>query len=144
MDTVIATKRNIEIRNKFNQWRLGFDELQRECLASNSYLPVPPLPEKLLKGSFREFCQHVAEIKKIDIKGSINFQQFEQLGVERYKKTQRYALVRYIFRRPLEVLLNLDYCLFLQQHNYSVKLGEFSDYQTTPRNIMLIATQLKE
>jgi hypothetical protein len=144
MDTVIATKRNIEIRNKFNQWRLGFDELQRECLASNSYLPVPPLPEKLLKGSFREFCQHVAEIKKIDIKGSINFQQFEQLGVERYKKTQRYALVRYIFRRPLEVLLNLDYCLFLQQHNYSVQLGEFSDYQTTPRNIMLIATQLKE
>jgi hypothetical protein len=143
MDTVIATKRNIKIRNKFNEWRLGFDEIQRMSVESNSYLPVPSLPEKLLKGSFKEFCQHVAKIKKIDIKEPINYQYFEQLGIERYKKTQRYSLVRYIFRRPLEVLLNLDYCLFLQQHNYSVQLGEFSDYQTTPRNIMLLATQLK-
>jgi hypothetical protein len=144
MDTVIATKRNINIRNKFNEWRLGFDELQRVCLASNRYLPVPALPEKLLKGSFEEFCDYVAKIKKIEIKEPINYQKFEKLGVERYKKTQRYALVRYVFRRPLEILLNLDYCLFLQQHNYSVQLGEFSDYQTTPRNIMLLATQLKE
>ena len=144
MDTVIATSRNIKIRNKFNQWRLGFDEIQRVSLASNKYLPVPSLPEKLLKGSFREFCYHVAKVKRIEIKEPINYQQFEQLGVERYKKTQRYSLVRYIFRRPLEVLLNLDYCLFLQQHNYSVQLGEFSNYQTTPRNIMLLATQLKE
>jgi hypothetical protein len=144
MDTVVARKRNINIRNKFNEWRLGFDELQRINSDNNNYLPVPALPEKLLKGSFKEFCQQVAKIKKITLKESIDYHHFEQLGVERYKKTQRYSLVRYIFRRPLEVLLNLDYCLFLQQHNYSVQLGEFSDYQTTPRNIMLLATQLKE
>jgi hypothetical protein len=144
MDTVVARKRNINIRNKFNEWRLGFDELQRINGDNNNYLPVPSLPEKLLKGSFKEFCQQVAKIKNITLKGSVDYHHFEQLGIERYKKTQRYSLVRYIFRRPLEVLLNLDYCLFLQQHNYSVQLGEFSDYQTTPRNIMLLATQLKE
>jgi hypothetical protein len=144
MDTVVAAKRNINIRDKLNEWRLGFDEIQRISQNNNCYLPVPSLPEKLLKGSFKEFCQHVAEIKNITLKKPIDYQHFEQLGIERYKKTQRYSLVRYIFRRPLEVLLNLDYCLFLQQHNYSVLLGEFSDYQTTPRNIMLLATQVKE
>jgi hypothetical protein len=144
MDTVVAGERNINIRDKLNEWRLGFDEIQRISRNDDCYLPVPSLPEKLLKGSFKEFCQHVAKIKKITLREPIDYQHFEQLGVKRYKKTRRYSLVRYIFRRPLEVLLNLDYSLFLQQHNYTVRLGEFSDYRTTPRNIMLLATQVKE
>jgi hypothetical protein len=44
-----------------------------------------------------------------------------------------------LFRRPLELWLNLDRALFLAEQGYFVRLGTFCDTSLTPRNLLLLA-----
>lgn len=49
------------------------------------------------------------------------------------------ALVRWIFRRPMELWHLLDRARFLADHGYEVEVGTFCDYAATPRNLLLLA-----
>ncbi|MGV8496106.1 methyltransferase, partial [Pseudomonas aeruginosa] len=48
-------------------------------------------------------------------------------------------LVRALFRRPLELWLLLDRCLYLVEQGYSVRLGEFCPTSLSPRNLLILA-----
>ena len=48
-------------------------------------------------------------------------------------------LVRALFRRPLELWLLLDRCLYLVEQGYSVRLGEFCPTFLSPRNLLILA-----
>jgi len=48
-------------------------------------------------------------------------------------------LLRGLFRRPLELWLNLDRALFLVEQGYVVRLGSFCETAFTPRNLLLLA-----
>jgi len=52
-------------------------------------------------------------------------------------------LVRFLFRRPLEIWLALDRALFLQEQGYQVELGTFCPRHATPRNILIVAARCK-
>lgn len=138
-ETVTAPARVRALRTKANQWRLGFDVLQRWLRNDNHYLPVPSHPTALMHGSFAEFCEWAAQRKGLLLPTTIDFGYWEQKGRGRWQQVCRHELVRHLFRRPLELWLALDYALFLEEQGYQVRVGEFCSRSLTPRNLLLDA-----
>lgn len=138
-ETVTAPARVRALRVKANQWRLGFDALQRMLRNDDCYLPVPSHPTALMHGSFREFCEWAAQRKGLSLPTTIEFECWEQKGRERWQQVCQHELVRHLFRRPLELWLALDYALFLEEHGYRVRIDEFCSRSLTPRNLLLDA-----
>ncbi|WP_426415840.1 methyltransferase [Aestuariirhabdus sp. LZHN29] len=140
-ETVTAGARERRQRNREFHWRLGFDLLQRQLRGVDDYLNCPPVPRRVMGGDFAGFCRYMAQRKQLCLQQPIDYDAFEARGVERADTVARIELVRHLFRRPLELWLVLDRALFLQQQGYSVRLGEFCDYQLTPRNLMILASK---
>ena len=134
-----AAERERVKRKKLQVWRLGFDLLQREVRGVDEYLPVPSVSVKLLEMNFRQFCQHVADIKGLTLPDDLNFESYEVGGERRFFEYSRYELVRMVFRRALEYWLVLDRVMFLEQHGYQCSLSQFCATELTPRNLLIDA-----
>ena len=91
---------------------------------------------------FCAFCRHAGQLKRITLPADIDFSYFERLGRQRFSQVSREDLVRQVFRRPLELWLVYDRCLFLQEHGYAVSLYQFCERQLTPRNLWIQARRL--
>lgn len=137
-ETVTAPANARRGRERLQRWRLGFDALQRQLRGSDDYLPVPSFPNSAHAG-FREFCAHCASLKQLDIPSTIDLDHFEAEGNRRFHDVSRYDLIRQLFRRPIELWLVLDRCLFLQEMDYDVELAEFCPRELTPRNLWIHA-----
>lgn len=138
-ETVTAPARVRAMRARANQWRLGFDALQRQLRHQDQYLPVPSHPTNLMHGTFGEFCIWAAHQKGLEIPAGTHFDNWEQQGKARWLQVCQHELVRHLFRRPLEIWLLLDYVLFLEEKGYDVEVGEFCSRALTPRNLFLDA-----
>ncbi len=66
-------------------------------------------------------------------------QALEAAGWKRLAMVRNLELVRALFRRPLELWLLLDRCLYLVEQGYSVRLGEFCPTSLSPRNLLILA-----
>lgn len=139
-ETVTAAAAVSPRRQRKNAWRQGFDVLQRELRASDEYLPVPPMPDALLKGNFIDFCKHAAALKTLELPDSIDWARYEQAGWLRQSQVNRLDLPRHAFRRVLELWLVLDGALYLAESGYEVEIRQFCDRQLSPRNLMIAAT----
>ncbi len=138
-ETVTAGARVRRQRDQSMAWRLGFDLLQREQRGSDGYLPTPPLESRWLNGSFADFCRHLAALKDLPLGTSHDWAGLERQGWRRLAEVRNLELVRNLFRRPLELWLLLDRALFLAEHGYRVRLGEFCPSALSPRNLLLLA-----
>jgi hypothetical protein len=138
-ETVTAPARVRAARIKANQWRLGFDALQRTLRSDDRYLPVPSHPTILMHGSFAEFCAWAAQRKELLLPAQIDYDHWEQQGRQRWQQVCQHELVRHLFRRPLEIWLLLDYVLFLDEQGYRVTVAEFCSRTLTPRNVLIDA-----
>ena len=138
-ETVSAAPNARRNRTRLQQWRLGFDNLLRLNCGYQDYLPVPSLSSSEAGGDFRSFCQHAAMIKGIVLPDAIDYAYAEQLGRQRFAQVSREDLVRQLFRRPLELWLVLDRCLYLEEHGYAVSLRGFCPRHVTPRNLWIHA-----
>lgn len=138
-ETVTANGHVRRQRVQLQQWRLGFDRLQRELRGVDAYWPVPSLPGRLASTDFKTFCREAALRKGLDLPEELDWDSYEQAGRDQFYRVSALDLVRQLFRRPLEVWLVLDYCLYLQEHGYRVELGTFCERHLTPRNILLNA-----
>jgi len=136
-ETVTASGHVRRQRVQLQQWRLGFDRLQRDLRGVDAYWPVPSLPGRLASTDFKTFCQAAAQCKGLALPERLDWRGYEQAGREQYWRVSALDLVRQLFRRPLEVWLVLDYALYLQEHGYRVALGTFCERHLTPRNILL-------
>jgi hypothetical protein len=139
-ETVTAPAVTTQRREKKNAWRLGFDTLQRQLRGVDHYLPLPPLPDGILAGSFADFCHYAAGLKSIELPDTVDWQRFEQLGWQRQSRVSRMELPRHGFRRALELWLVLDRALYLEQRGYEVTVGTFCERHLTPRNLLIRAT----
>lgn len=54
------------------------------------------------------------------------------------------ALVRWIFRRPMELWHLQDRAQFLADHGYDIEVGTFCGYAATPRNLLLLARRIDD
>jgi hypothetical protein len=69
----------------------------------------------------------------------IDWQAYMQRAHARFHEVSALDLIRAMFRRPLEIWLNMDKALWLQAHQYEVSLSTFCERQVSPRNILLQA-----
>lgn len=141
-ETVTAPARVRAETRLLNQWRLGFDGLQRALRGVDLYLPVPSYSPRLMEKGFPAFCQWAAGKKQLCLPENTDFDHWLAYGVQRYGEVRRYELVRHLFRRPLELWLVLDYAIFLEEQGYSVRLGHFCARSLTPRNLLLDAVRV--
>lgn len=141
-ETVTAPARVRKQVQTFSQWRLGFDGLQRQLRQQDEYLPVPSHPGWVAKGDFRQFCGWAADKKGLTLPDDTDYAAWNAYGIQRLAQVRRHELVRHLFRRPLELWLVLDYAVFLEEQDYSVRLGTFCQRSLTPRNLLIDATRV--
>lgn len=138
-ETVTAGARVRRQRDTSMARRLAFDLLQRQVRGVDEYLPTPSLPSAWLEKPFADYCRDLAALKELSTIGTPDWQVLEASGWQRLAEVRNLELLRGLFRRPLELWLNLDRAIFLAEQGYVVSLGTFCDAPLTPRNFMLLA-----
>jgi len=118
-------------------WRLAFDELQKHCLKTDSYFPLPSFPKTLLSETFRDFVTWAMTEKSLTFSLPDDLQPFLALAETRLKKVRRMELISQFFVRPLELWLVYDRALALQESGYQVTLSTFCESHITPRNLLI-------
>ncbi len=139
METATAGARVQRQRRALQMKRLGFDELQRELNASPKYLSLPPLQGKWADADFEAFCRHCADLKNLPLSATTDWNHYQMRGEQRFWRVSAFDLLRFLFRRPLELWLALDRAMLLIENDYSTRLGIFCPSQVTPRNLLLQA-----
>ncbi|POA24576.1 MULTISPECIES: methyltransferase [unclassified Pseudomonas] len=138
-ETVTAGARVRRQRDTSMARRLAFDLLQRQVRCVDEYLPTPSLPSAWLEKTFADYCRDLAALKELSTIGTPDWQALEAAGWQRLAEVRNLELLRGLFRRPLELWLNLDRAIFLAEQGYVVRLGTFCDAPLTPRNFLLLA-----
>lgn len=138
-ETVTAGARVRRQRDTSMARRLAFDLLQRQVRGVEEYLPTPSLPSAWLDKPFADYCCDLAALKELSTTGSPDWVALEAAGWQRLAEVRNLELLRGLFRRPLELWLNLDRALFLTEQGYVVRLGTFCEAPLTPRNFLLLA-----
>ena len=138
-ETVTAGARVRRQRDASMARRLAFDLLQRQSRGVDEYLPTPSLPSAWLDKPFADYCRDLAALKKLSTVGSPDWPWLETAGWQRLAEVRNLELLRGLFRRPLELWLNLDRALYLVEQGYVVRLGTFCATPLTPRNLLLLA-----
>ncbi|HVL00047.1 MAG TPA: methyltransferase, partial [Dongiaceae bacterium] len=143
IETVTAGEYQQRQRLRLQAKRLGFDCLQRDVRNLNEFLPVPSLPGDWVRADFKDFCHHCAKLKSLTLPEQVDWNYYEQRGWQRLREVSALDLVRFLFRRPLEIWLALDRALFLQEQGYETAIGTFCPRKVTPRNILIVAERCK-
>ncbi|WP_236195541.1 methyltransferase [Pseudomonas glycinae] len=138
-ETVTAGARVRRQRDTSMARRLAFDLLQRQVRGVDEYLPTPSLPSAWLDKPFADYCRDLAALKELSTAGAPDWVALEAAGWQRLAEVRNLELLRGLFRRPLELWLNLDRALFLTEQGYVVRLGTFCEAPLTPRNFLLLA-----
>lgn len=139
-ETVTGGQRIGNLRDIELQWRMAFDELQREQQQCNQYQPLPTLPKNLLTGEFKYFIHWAVENRQLNIAvDKLNLDIYLEKGQQRVQQIRRMELVQHLFRRPLELWLVLDRAMVLEEAGFHVELTEFCQKNLTPRNILIKA-----
>ncbi|MFP6831406.1 MAG: methyltransferase [Pseudomonas sp.] len=141
-ETVTAGARVRRQRDTSMARRLAFDLLQRQVRGVDEYLPTPSLPSAWLEKPFADYCRDLAALKELSTIGSPDWPALEAAGWQRLAEVRNLELLRGLFRRPLELWLNLDRALFLEEQGYAVRLGTFCHTPLTPRNLLLLAERV--
>lgn len=139
METVTASASQMRQRKTLQTMRLGFDLIQRDVLSHNTFLPLPSMALSWSRMNFEDFCVYWAKEKNIRLPQTMNWTRYWQRADQRFHQVSALDLVRALFRRPLEVWLNLDKALWLEENGYAVSVNTFCDRDVSPRNILLQA-----
>jgi len=103
------------------------------------YLPFRAVPSTWIVGDFHGFALAVAEREGLALPGDLQRAcvAAEAAGRAHVRAATALALVRAVFRRPLEIWLALDRALFLIEAGWSASLSTFCERPITPRNIVI-------
>jgi hypothetical protein len=66
----------------------------------------------------------------------------QQAGQRLHDQVRRWAIVRRMFGRPLEILVNLDRAMRLVEAGYKVEFGTLWPATASPRNLGILARRL--
>ncbi|PRB80938.1 methyltransferase [Pseudomonas sp. MYb185] len=138
-ESITAGQRVRRLRDQSMAWRLAFDIWQRQARGIDRYLPTPSRPQSALGQGIAHFCRDLAAHHQLQLREPDSWEQLEEQGWQRLAQVRNLELLPGLFRRPLEVWLLLDRALYLEQMGYQVRLGQFCEYQLTPRNLLLVA-----
>lgn len=129
----------LRTRHRWMTWRLGFDLLLRQASGIDQYTALPHFPATQSQLDFPDFCQKLAERFEKTLPVKWDADSILREAEDKARQRRGLALLRWLFRRPLELWLCLDRALFLKEAGYSVQLGQFCEREVSPRNLMIIA-----
>jgi len=129
----------LRLRDQEMAWKLGYDSWRRKVLGADVYLPIKPIAKHWLKLSFVDFCRQLAQRDDLSLDNANSYDEFENIGWQRQQQVMALSVVRFAFRRAVEVWLALDMAVHLQRNDYDVTLGTFCDVTVSPRNMLLSA-----
>jgi hypothetical protein len=136
-ETVTASPREVQWRDREMAWKLGFDRWRRDATGDDRYHPIASIDKSWLRLSFDEFCRQLAQREQLHL--NVDVARYEAIGWQRQHDVMRLNLARQNFRRALELWLVLDIANFMEMHGYRVSIGQFCRRTTTPRNILISA-----
>jgi hypothetical protein len=128
-------------RRREQAFRLGLDLLLREASGRDEYTELRGLPCNWANGPFREFVTQARDRFELVLPAHWDAQTAEQRGWQRAREAAQLALVRAIFRRPVELWLVLDRARWLEERGYGVSIATFCPRAITPRNLLIRATR---
>ena len=134
-DTAPAAQ--LRLRDQEMAWKLGYECLRQGLQPDVPYQNIKPINKAWLKLTFAQFCAQLAAREGLDLSDKIDWAALEQQGWQRQCEVMRLNLLRFVFRRALEVWLVLDMASWLQQQGYTVTVQEFCTRAVTPRNIVI-------
>lgn len=137
-ETVTAGGRDRRRSRQAMAWKLAFLELRAQAGIGHA-VTFPPVPEAWLALGFEGWMSRLCKREGVAIPAGCRWIVLEQSGWRRAAEVLRLDLVRLAFRRPLEVWLALDRCVFLERHGYRLQLRVFCDSRLTPRNLLISA-----
>ncbi|TNE51473.1 MAG: methyltransferase [Deltaproteobacteria bacterium] len=141
-DEVRSTALERRQRRKELDFRLGFDILVREATGEDRYHSMGNLPLGVGELPFADFCYKMSELLELPLPPRWNPTRTLAAGIERARLARGRALVRSLFRRPLEVWLVVERALFLAEQGWDTQVGVFCDSSLTPRNLMIVGRNL--
>lgn len=136
-ETVTSSAREVQWRDREMAWKLGYDRWRRDATGDDRYHSIAPIDKAWLRLGFDEFCRQLAQRAHLSI--DMDIMRYEAIGWQRQHDVMRLNLVRQSFRRALELWLVLDIAHFMETHGYNVRIGQFCQRATTPRNILISA-----
>lgn len=140
-DEQVAGTRVRSARRTKYAWRLALDRLAREATGEDVYRRQGTISPALLRGSFADFLPAIAKRWGWPMPAHWNADTLESWAHERSRRARALGLVRTLFRRPIEVWINLDRILFLHEAGWSARLVEFCPPEASPRNLLLQACE---
>lgn len=126
-------------RRRWMERRIGFDILARQATDATETLAVPHFPPAWVKQPFAEFCARLSAHSGRAIPAAFDEARTLAAAAERAREVRALALPRLLFRRPLELWLQLDRALALEEKSYAAELGRFCPRAVSPRDLLLIA-----
>lgn len=141
-EQVVAGRGKKTIRGKQALYRMALDLLLREASGLDRYRTLPPAPNDWVRLSCSDFCLTMADRFFLTLPEEWDEATLLKEAKARLNRSQKFGVVRRLFRRPLELWLILDRALYLEEHGYETKIGRFCHHKFTPRNIAIVAERL--
>ncbi|EWH08568.1 hypothetical protein DS2_16869 [Catenovulum agarivorans DS-2] len=136
---VTAGQRVANLRQTEVLWRLAYQLIRADISGETGYKSLPSVKKSWFSGAFADFVDWGINHQGLVLPAEINFADYLQRAAVKQKFIQQLEYVRHTFQRALEHWLVLDKALFLEQSGYQVEINYFCPYQTTPRNMMIVA-----
>lgn len=138
-EQVAPSKTVLRTRHRWMTWRLGFDLLLRQASGIDKYTQLPHFPATQSQLDFPDFCRGLAERFEKTLPVKWDSDSILKEADDKARQVRGLALLRWLFRRPLEMWLCLDRVMFLKEAGYTVQFGQFCEREVSPRNLMIIA-----
>ena len=119
-------------------WKLAFVALL-ESLTGAPYRPFRPVERGASDQGFAAWCGRLAEREALVLPSGVDWSAWEAIGWQRQREVARLSLVRFAFRRAIEVWLAYDLAAVLEAQGYMVRVETFCDARVTPRNLLVSA-----
>jgi hypothetical protein len=139
-ETVTASKREAATAARQQAWKLAFVAWRERV--DPVYRPFMPVPSAWWREGFPAVLRRLAEREGRAVPADTDFQAAESEGWRRWSLVRRLQLVRFSFRRSIEMALLCDLACGLEERGYAVRLSEFCARELTPRNVLLSARLL--
>ncbi len=136
-DEVVARPRRRASRRREMAWRLGADTLLREGSGVDEYRTLGRLSAAQIDLDFERFVRDASERLQTPLPASWSPARAEQRAWERARTARALAVVRGLYRRPVELWLVLDRALYLEERGRRTTVSEFCDAAVTPRNLLI-------
>jgi hypothetical protein len=119
-------------------WKLAFLEWRAESGVGRK-VTFPPVPDAWLGMGFDGWMARLCARESLVPPPADRGEALEKTGWERRARVMRHDLVRFAFRRALELWLVLDRAVFLERAGYAVAVKTFCSRETSPRNLLIQA-----